>query len=190
MLVPSPDPNALADLLARAGAGDSRALGELLRRYERRVHLAARSLLRPALRNVLDSIDLVQSVHRALLPGLQDGRYTFADEEQLVALAVTVLRHKVQRTAKRPPPSPTDPATLPTEPSPEASPPDAAVGEELATKLLAELEPDDRRIVELRMQDYSTPEIAAQLSVSPAILRARLSRLRKRLRDAGFDEWV
>jgi RNA polymerase sigma-70 factor (ECF subfamily) len=190
MYPPVPDPNTLAELLARAGAGDSRALGELLRRYERRVHLAARALLRPALRNVLDSIDLVQSVHRALLPGLQDGRYAFADEEQLVALAVTVLRHKVQRTAKRPPPAPTDPATLPPEQSPEASPPDAAVGEELAAKLLAGLDPEDRQIVEFRMQDFSTPEIAARLGVSPAVLRARLSRLRKRLRDAGFDEWV
>lgn len=190
MADPPPAPDALADLLRRAGAGDAAALGDLLRRYERRVRLAARSLLRPALRNVLDSIDLVQSVHRALLPGLRDGRYAFADEDQLVALAVTVLRHKVQRTARRPPPAPSDPAALPAEPSAEAEPPDAAVGRELVANVLADLDGDDRRLVELRMQDYTTPEIAAELGVSPAVLRARLSRLRKRLRDAGYDEWV
>src|SRR5690348_4987095 len=100
MTPPAPDPAALADLLRQATAGDSAALAELLQRYERRVRLAARSLLRPPLRNVLDSFDLVQSVHRALLPGLRDGRYAFADEEQLVALAVTVLRHKVRRSAR------------------------------------------------------------------------------------------
>lgn len=190
MADPPSDPGALSDLLRRAGAGDGAALGELLRRYERRVQLAARSLLRPALRNVLDSLDLVQSVHRALLPGLRDGRYTFADEDQLVALAVTVLRHKVQRTARRPPPSPADPATLPPEAAPGVGPSESAVGEELIAKVLANLDPEDRRLVELRLQDYSTAEIATELGVSAAVLRARLSRLRKRLRDAGYDEWV
>lgn len=187
---PSPDAEPLADLLQRAGAGDASALSDLLRRYERRVRLAARSLLRPGLRTALDSIDLVQSVHRALLPGLRDGRYAFADENQLVALAVTVLRHKVRRTARRQRPTATDPNTLPPGTDPAAAPGDTAAEEEVVARLLAELEPIDRRLIEMRLADVPTTEIAESLGLTPAVLRARLSRLRKRLRDSGLEEWI
>lgn len=185
MLPPPPDPAALSDLLARAGAGDAAALAELLRRYERRVRLTARSLLGPGLRPTLDSLDLVQSVHRALLPGLRCGRYAFADEDQLVALAVTVLRHKVHRATRRPlsgplvesPPAP-----------PDDQPANATAARDLLARVLDTLGEEDRRIVEMRLQQFSTAEIATALGCTPPILRAQLSRLRARLREAGYDD--
>jgi RNA polymerase sigma-70 factor (ECF subfamily) len=177
-----PDPPPLADLLSRATAGDSAALSELLRRYERRVRLAARLLLRQPLRPYLDSLDLVQSVHRALLPGLRGGRYALADEDQLVALAVTVLRNKVHRAARRA--RPAAPLAAAAEPSAR----DAAPADESRDRVLAALDGPDRRIVELRLEDRSTAEIAADLGLTPAVVRARLSRLRARLRDAGFAD--
>jgi RNA polymerase sigma-70 factor (ECF subfamily) len=183
MTAPTPDPAALADLLRQATAGESAALAELLQRYERRVRLAARSLLRPPLQHLLDSFDLVQSVHRALLPGLRDGRYAFADEEQLVALAVTVLRHKVRRTARR---AGHPAAAGRTPPAPADQPADVAAARDLLGRLLDTLDGDDRRIVEMRLAEHSTTEIAAALNCTPAVLRARLSRLRRRLRDAGW----
>lgn len=185
MPLPSSDPGALADLLKRAGAGDSAALGELLQRYERRVRLTARSLLGPPLRHVLDSLDLVQSVHRALMPGLRDGRYSFDDEDQLVALAVTVLRHKVRRAARRRQPTappPDSPAPLGDQPA------HASAARDLLDRVLDDLGPEDRRLVEMRLQQFSTAEIAHALGCTPAILRARLSRLRARLRDSGYEE--
>lgn len=182
----APNPTDLADLLRRAGAGDAAALTEVLRRYEHRVRLAARALLRSPLRQALDSLDLVQSVHRALLPGLQDGRYTFADERQLVALAVTVLRHKVRRSARKKQPGELDGATTPADRS--AGPPATATANDLLARLLADVEGPDRRAVELLAQGYNTVEIAAALGVAPAVLRARLSRLRRRLREAGHDD--
>ena len=42
---------------------------------------------------------------------------------------------------------------------------------------------DDQRLVVMRLQGYRSREIAAELGVDPAVLRVRLSRLRKRLRD-------
>ncbi|MCE9560621.1 MAG: RNA polymerase subunit sigma-24 [Planctomycetes bacterium] len=177
----------LADLLSRAGKGDSAALTDLLRRYESRVRLAARALLRSPLRQALDSADLVQSVHRALLPGLQDGRYSFTDEGQLLALAVTVLRHKFQRVAKKKRPSGLNPEA---EPIDRSAPPPAANSDaaDLLAHLLGEVDGLDRRAVELLAQGYSTAEIATTLGCTPAVLRARLSRARSRLRKAGLND--
>jgi RNA polymerase sigma factor (sigma-70 family) len=178
---PPPDiPNPLADLLRRAGAGDAAALEELLRRYEPQVRRAARALLRPPLRQVLDSFDLVQSVHRRLLPGLQQGKYEIATEDQLVGLAVTVLRHKVQRTAWRHRPRPGV--------APKADTAAAEVdARDLGDRLTRGLDEPDRRLVELRLAGHETAEIAIELGCSAEVVRARLSRLRKRLRDAGAD---
>lgn len=180
---PPTGPGDLADLLRRAGAGDAAALTDLLRRYEHRVRLAARSLLRPPLTQALDSLDLVQSVHRALLPGLRNGRYSFADEGQLVALAVTVLRHKVRRSARRRPPVGLDEVAV--EPD---SGPAAAVASDLLACLLEKLAGPDRRAVELLAQGLGAAEIAAELGCTPAVARARISRLRRRLREAGHAD--
>ncbi len=180
MSLPAVTPDPLADLLRRAGAGDPAALTDLLRRYERRLLAAARSFLRPHQRHALDSVDLVQSVHRALLPGLRAGRYAFTSDEQLVGLAVTVLRHKVLRSARR--------ATLvaPRPPTADPAPDEQAMAREMMTRLVSELTPDDRRLVELRADDWATPDIAAHLGLTAAVVRARLSRLRRRLRDLGY----
>lgn len=177
----------LADLLRRAGKGDSAALADLLRRYESRVRLAARALLRSPHRQALDSLDLVQSVHRALLPGLQDGRYTFTDEGQLLALAVTVLRHKFQRVAQKKRPSALSPDAEPVDRS--AAPPAANLdAADLLAHLLDGVDGTDRRAMELLAQGYSTVEVASVLGCTPAVLRARLSRARSRLRDAGLTD--
>src|SRR3954463_712959 len=84
-------------LLALARAGDRSALEQLARQYEPKVRLVARVLLGPALRPYLDSVDLVQSVHRSLLLGLRDDKFALANPEQLLALALTIVRRKVAR---------------------------------------------------------------------------------------------
>ena len=42
---------------------------------------------------------------------------------------------------------------------------------------------EDRRLIVMRLQGYRTREIAAELGIDSAVLRVRLSRLRKRLRQ-------
>ena len=48
-------------------------------------------LLGPALRPYLDSLDLVQSVHRSLLLGLRQEKYDISSPDQIIALAVTLV---------------------------------------------------------------------------------------------------
>jgi RNA polymerase sigma-70 factor (ECF subfamily) len=141
------------------------------------------------MRQALDSVDLVQSVHRALLPGLRDGRYAFSDEGQLLALAVTVLRHKFQRAAQKKRPAALDPHA---EPIDRTLPPPSsrAESDDLLAHVLGEVDGLDRRAMELLAQGYSTVEIATALECTPAVLRARLSRARSRLRDSGLNDQV
>jgi RNA polymerase sigma-70 factor (ECF subfamily) len=84
-------------LLARARTGDAEALGELVRTYESEVRIVARVLLGPALRPHLDSLDLIQSVHRSLMAGLRQEKFDISTPENLVALALTMVRRKVAR---------------------------------------------------------------------------------------------
>jgi RNA polymerase sigma-70 factor (ECF subfamily) len=191
---PAPPPDDLPALLARVRGGDEAALAELLRRYEPRILTAARVLLGPLLRPHLDTLDLVQSVHRTLLPGLRDGRYDLADGDGLVALALTVIRRKVAdtwRRAKRRGEAPVGDAgwdSLSDDSAPD--PAEAAQAGDAVRRVLAELDGPERRLVELRLAGLGTSEIAAKLGCDAHALRARLSRLRRRLREAGGEEWL
>ena len=91
----------LGALLEQVRCGDEMALTQLLQRYESQLRLAARVLLSQRLRTQLDSLDLVQSVHRVLLPGLRDGKYDVSSLDKLLALARTVVRHKCIRHWRR-----------------------------------------------------------------------------------------
>src|SRR5260370_31783367 len=91
----------LATLLDRVRAGAEPALTELLPHYEPRLRIAAHVLLGPLLRPSMDSVDLVQSVHRVLLPGLREGKFDLSSPEQVLALALTIIRRKVARSWRR-----------------------------------------------------------------------------------------
>src|SRR5262245_7238781 len=115
-------PADIAALVALARQGDDDALIRLVRQYEAEVRLVARVQLGPALRPYLDSFDLVQSVHKSLLRGLRQGKFDLATPQNLVALALAMVRNKVVspngssacgRRAVRPPPASPVPGFFP-----------------------------------------------------------------------------
>ena len=184
-------------LLAQAQAGDEAAAMELARQYESEVRIVARVLLGPALRPYLDSLDLVQSVHRSLLLGLRGGKVDVTSPERLVALTITMVRRKIARQWRR---------------HQRQKRLDCSGGSEvaLANRLLKVCRQDDpareaqvrdtleracqamdhtdRRTIELRLAGYSTADAARELALDPDVLRVRLSRLRQRLAAAGVLE--
>jgi RNA polymerase sigma factor (sigma-70 family) len=185
-----------AALLARARRNDPDAQAELVRRYESKVRLVARVLLGSALRPYLDSLDLVQSVHRSLLLALRDSKFAVSSPEQLVGLATTMVRRKVarqwrrmrrqQRTA-----SDDAPTLLASLVSTEADPACAAQSNDAIRRLWDNLDGPEQRLVRLRLDGHSTAEIALELGLSPVALRVRMTRLRQRLQSAGvFDDWL
>jgi RNA polymerase sigma-70 factor (ECF subfamily) len=191
---PDPPPD-LADLLKRAQEGDESALAQLVEQYGPILRRAAHGLLGPALRSHLDSMDVVQSVHRILLLSLRDHKLEFASPEHLLGLALTLIRRRVARHwrhLKHEPGSGQEGAGhLPVSEVASPAPPEADPARNLqfaeeVDRLLGVLDEVDRRLLELRLQGYSTADVARELGVDSRFLRVRLGRLRKRLRDEGL----
>ena len=172
-------------LLSQARRGDTAAFAELVRRYESEVRIIARVLLGPAMRPYLDSHDIVQSVHRSLWRNLRSDRFTIDEPGQLVALAVEMARRKVAhqwRRLKRQERVAGDadgdarlPDFLASLVSPELGPARVAQINEAVARMNDELSEADRKLMELRMQGYSTVEAARAFAVDPDVLRVRPS---------------
>jgi RNA polymerase sigma-70 factor (ECF subfamily) len=57
--------------------------------------------------------------------------------------------------------------------------------------LCRQLDPTERHILALRLDGYTTAEIAQQLGLNHITLRVRLTRLRDRLRTSGvLHDWL
>jgi RNA polymerase sigma factor (sigma-70 family) len=190
-----------AALLARARQGDRPALADLAAQYESKVRLVARVLLGPALRPYLDSLDLVQSVHRSLMLGIRQDKFDISSPEKLVALALTLVRRKVarqwrhlqrqQRLGGGSGDSSNLPDLLTALGSSETDPARAAQLKDSVQHLCSGLDDSERRMLELRGQGYSTAEIAKDLGMHPIALRVRFTRLRQRLQGNGvLAEWI
>jgi RNA polymerase sigma factor (sigma-70 family) len=195
VVMPSAEPT-FAELLAQARGGDAEAVGQIARLYEPDLLIAARVHLGPALRPYLDSLDLVQSVHRSLLVGLRNDKFEVNDARGLLALALTMVRRKVARQWRRHRrqvrPVGEQPAdVLATLCSRNTGPAVTAAVRDAVSRLWAELNADEREVLELRLQGYSTAEAAGRLGKTPEALRVRLHRLRKRLEaEHILTEWL
>jgi RNA polymerase sigma factor (sigma-70 family) len=139
-------------------------------------------------------MDLVQSVHRILLPGFREGKFAIDDPDQLVALALTVIRRKVsdncRRLGRMPSAASEDLAERLATTDPADDPQRMASIRDAAAMALAQLSDTDRAVVELRLQGCEAAEIAKRIGSDAHAVRARLSRIRSKLRAAGCDEWL
>lgn len=189
------------ELLARARAGEASALAELVRQCEHEVRIVARVQLGPALRPHLDSIDLVQSVHKSLLLGLRDNRFEIVSPEKLIALALTIVRRKVARKWRQlrrqqqlshgPSGATPLPDLLAELQSSEPDPARIAQIEETSRRACAALSHVERRLLELRLQGLSTAAAARELNEDSDVTRVRLSRLRRSLIELGLmSNWL
>jgi len=189
-----------ADLLTRARQGEPGALAELIRRYEPEVRLVAHVQLGPALRPHLDSMDLVQSVHRSLMLGLRAGKFDVGSPDQLVALALTLVRRKVarkwrhlrrqQRLSSGRVGNDLE-RTLASLVAPGADPAESAQIDDALRHICATMDETERRVIELRLEGRTTAEVARDLALDADVLRVRLSRLRRRLHACGvLEEWL
>ena len=185
------------DLLKKAQAGDETAMAELVHRYESDVRMVARARLGRALRPHVDSVDLVQSVHKSLMIGLRAEQFDISSPDKLVALATTIVRRKVARKwrkLKRQQRLSGNPSNTVQELSgmlvavgdSETDPAREVALQEAAERVLESLSDAERSVMELRIEGFTTAEIARQLDLDADVLRVKLSRLRRRLRDRGL----
>jgi RNA polymerase sigma factor (sigma-70 family) len=196
-----PPEDTFPELLRKARDGDRAAAEALARTYEADLRIAARVLLGPALRPHLDTLDLVQSVHRSLLLGVRQDKFGVSTPEQLIALALTVVRRKVarkwrhhrrQRRLSSPGAAPDAlDAVLTSLHGGADDPARSAQVRDAIERLYRGMADDDRRLLELRLEGCTTAEAARRTGQTPEALRVRLHRLRKHLHEHGvLSEWL
>jgi RNA polymerase sigma-70 factor (ECF subfamily) len=190
-----------AELLARTRQGEPEAALAIAREYERELRLVARVQLGPALRPYLDSLDLVQSVHRSLLIGIRQDKFDISTPANLIALALTMVRRKVARhwrrhqrqqrleTGKADDANQVD--LLASLANSDGDPVRTAQMQDAVEHLWNHLDPTEKNLVSLRMKGHSTAEAARELQLDADVLRVRLSRLRQRLETTGImADWL
>lgn len=189
------DANDFDELLTRARSGDESAMAALVERYEPEVRMVARMRLGAVLRRHLDSVDLVQSVHKSLMLGLRADRYDISTPEQLIALALTIVRRKVSRQwrkLKRQHPLSGDrsdsmdlPDLIASLSASDSDPAQIVSVREATAHVLNRLNETETRVIELRMEGHTTAEVARRLGLDADVLRVKLSRLRRKLSERG-----
>lgn len=187
-------------LLARARQGDQQALAQLLQLYEAELLRTAQVMLNRALRSFLDPADLVQSAYRALIHGLNKKQFTLNSPQELRALAMRLVKNKIiqhwrrwkchQRFQEAQAQAETQGLAETTCARPARGPGQTVEIRDAVQNLVEDLNEPDRKLVELRLQGYTTAETARALGMHPDVLRVRLSRLRQRLRKTQkLAEW-
>src|SRR5438128_4906435 len=103
-----PEESSFRDLIDRVRARDEQAAAELVRLYEPTIRMAIRVRLSdPALRRLLDSMDICQSVLANFFVRAASGQFELDTADQLVKLLVTMAGNKLtnyalqQRAARR-----------------------------------------------------------------------------------------
>jgi RNA polymerase sigma-70 factor (ECF subfamily) len=156
--------------------------------------------LSAALRPYVDSVDLVQSVHRSLLIGLRHDKFDISSPEKLLGLAVTIVRRKVARHWRRAQrqqrlsgfggKSETLAEFLIGMNQRVSDPTASLMMRDGIERVLRELTATDRSLIALRLEGYTTAEACRTLRLNPDTTRRRLSRLRRRLKEIHVDSHI
>jgi RNA polymerase sigma-70 factor (ECF subfamily) len=181
-----PDERALLELLR---AGDQSAAKQVFNAYVRSLLQLARSHLSQRLARRVDPEDIVQSVFRTFFSRVKEGHFTVTDQDDLGKILVGITIRKALRqvalhtAAKRDcgrealpddEPVPTLAGLRDVQPSPEAA---VAFVDQLE-HLCARLRPQDRKVLHMRLQGYSSLEIAEELGTSDRLVRRALEHIR------------
>lgn len=190
----APEEQALIDLWRK---GDENAARQIVERYVDRLVVLARRRISQRLASRVDPEDIVQSVFRTFFVRLKEGQFTFADQDDLCKLLVRITLHKTLRqvafhkAAKRDPNMETEQgehhreqlmALLDKEPTPEA---EVAFVDQLES-FLSLLRPQERKILEMRLQGYSNDEIAQELGIYDRKIRRVIEHVRTIAEKAGI----
>jgi RNA polymerase sigma-70 factor (ECF subfamily) len=176
-------------LVDRCRAGDEDAAQQLFDHYVNRLLPLARVRLSQRVASRVDAEDIVQSVFRTFFKRLKAGEFQIEEADDLCKLLVRITVHKTlrqisyHRAGKRDCNLETRQTeesqsqlfqTLGRDPGPEVC---VAFLNQLE-HFLGQLKPDERQVLELRMQGHSNEEIAQQLGTYDRKIRRVIERVR------------
>jgi RNA polymerase sigma-70 factor (ECF subfamily) len=184
--------DSFSELMDRLRAGDQDAATAVFRRFTGRLIALARAELDARTRGKVDPEDVVQSAYRSFFTRVDAGQFEVATWDELWALLTVITVRKCMnraryfRAGRRDARVEIAPGTeglgdpilaVDREPTPS----EAAMLAETIEQLLRGFDPDDRAIVELSLQGYTTPEIGARLGFAERTVRRVRERLKRRL---------
>jgi RNA polymerase sigma-70 factor (ECF subfamily) len=151
------------ELLDRAKRGDPQALARILERYSPRLHRWARGRLPTYARSLFDTSDLVQETLARTVQGLdrvevrgRGGFEAYVRQAVLNGIKDQIRRAQIRGGPQEIPPDLAHPAPSPLE---------DAIGADLLERYergMASLDPEDRRLLHLRIElEFDYDEIAA-----------------------------
>jgi RNA polymerase sigma-70 factor, ECF subfamily len=189
-----PARDSFTDLMDRLRAGDAAAAHEVFQRFVRKLVRLARRQFDAALRRKVDPEDIVQSAYKSFFLRYGAGKLEVHDWGNLWGLlTVITLRkcldrveyHRAEcRDAQRE--AAAQPGTAGTEPwweavAREPRPEEAVVLAETVELLLRGLDEEERPILEMSLQGYTTQEISEQLGRPERSVRRLRERVKKQL---------
>lgn len=182
------------DLVSRWRKGDEAAAAELFRRYAERLIALAHRRLSAKLTQRVQPEDVIQSVYCSFFAGARDGKFVLLRSGDLWRLLVAITLNKLQHQVKRHTAAkravwkeqqidngdsvygvPTE--VLAREPSGD----EAVALTDLLEGVMRDLDPRERRMIELRLQGYGLGEIADETSRSRPTVRRVLDRVKQQL---------
>jgi RNA polymerase sigma-70 factor (ECF subfamily) len=185
------------DLIDQCRRGDQDAARRLFDAYVDRLLPLARRRISQRLASRVDAEDIVQSVFRTFFARLKEDKFTLNDQDDLFRLLVRITVHKTLRQVAHHKAAKRDPGQelgqgdaaneqllqlLTTEPTPD----EAVMFIDQLEHFMGQLSQTDRQILELRMQGYSTDEIAKQLNSYDRKIRRVLERIRDVAEHGGL----
>ena len=184
--------DSFADMLARLQARDDDAAREVFQRFACRLIALAHRRLDNVLRLKVDPEDVVQSAYKSFFRRHDEGKLEVVNWNSLWGLLTLITLRKcadraayhraARRDAAREAAAPNDDSPpWPEAPGREPTPLEAALLRETVEQLFADLSEQERPVIELSLQGYSTAEISERLGQPERTVRRVRERIRKRL---------
>jgi len=176
--------------------GDEQAARQLFETYMERLVALARRRISQRLASRVDPEDIVQSVFRTFFGRLKAGEFEISDQDDLCKLLMRITVHKTLRqiafhqAAKRNPGLEKGQQdldddrlreVLDNEPTPEAT---VAFVDQLE-HFLSRLRPEEREVLEMRLQGFSNDEIGEKLNIKHD---RTIRRIIERIRGQAMQE--
>ncbi len=183
------------DLVRRLREGSNTAAREVFDRYVQRLLGLAKRRIGARMNSRVDPEDVVQSVFRTFFTRMKADQFEITAEDDLFKLLVRITVHKTLRqiahhkAAKRDPSAETGQGSdasemlmqaMDAEPTPET----VVTFMDQLEHFLKQLPDQDRQILEMRLQGFSTEEIAEKLGSYDRKIR----RVIERIRAVAVDE--
>jgi RNA polymerase sigma-70 factor (ECF subfamily) len=185
----SPDPSSDQELVERCRTGSESAAAELFNRYVSRLLGVARKRIGERMNSRLDPEDVVQSVFRTFFTRLKSDQFEITDEDDLSKLLVRITLHKTlrqiayHRAARRDPNHEAPQGELSQQDilqvmTKEPTPATVVTFIDQLDHFLGRLSKEEQQILTLRLQGYSTEEIAQQINSYDRKVRRVLERVK------------